>query len=136
MPTAAIVTNLIRREIDRFIDAARVRSEYDIDTRRRAMRRYHRSWPLLICRPRRTEELSAALHNASSEGIGFLCDQKFAAGSLILVKLFWHEDGGLRVPAVVRHVTDYRHASLVGCEFALDDEDAMKCAFDAKRWYG
>ena len=132
----SIARTVMRREVDRFIDAARVRSEYDIDTRRRAMRRYHRSWPLLVSPASADTELSAALHNASSEGIGFLCDHSFRVGSLLWVKLFWHEDTGLRVPAIVRHVTPYRHAHLVGCQFSLDDEEACQRAFDARSWYG
>lgn len=134
-PPAAVVSSLMAREIDRFVDAARERGEYDIDTRRRAMRRYHRSWPLLVSNLRGDREVSAALHNASASGIGFLCRQAFPVGKLVLIKLFWYEDLGLRVPAAVRHVTAYRDAKLVGCEFVIDDESACQAGFNGNRWY-
>ena len=135
MPPASTVSSLLSREIDRFIAAARERSEYDIDTRRRAMRRYHRSWPLLVSYLRGDDEISAALHNASVGGIGFLCERKFPVGKLVLVKLFWHDDLALRVPAAVRHLTPYPEATLVGCEFVIDDESACQAGFYANRWY-
>ena len=136
IPSPAIVSTLMRREIERFVDAARVRAEYDVDTRRRAQRRYHRSWPLLVSCHRQQNELSAALHNASADGIGFLCDRGFPANAVVLIKLFWHEDDGLRVPAVVRHVTPFRHANLVGCHFHLSDDEVCRKAFESRRWYG
>jgi hypothetical protein len=136
VPNTQILTTLIRNEIDRFIDAARVRSECDVDTRRRAMRRYHRSWPLLVGKAGTSEEVSAALHNASPDGIGFLCNHEFQLDSLVLIKLFWHEDTGVRVPAVVRHVTPHHDATLVGCQFSPEDEAACRAALEAQLWYG
>jgi len=136
MPTAGAVSSLMRREIDRFIAAARERSEFDIDTRRRSMRRYYRSWPLLVSTFRADGEISAALHSASANGIGFLCPRQFPVGRIVLVKLFWHEEAGLRVPAIVRHASPYRDTILVGCEFALDDEAACQAGLACRRWYG
>ncbi len=134
-PPLTAVADLMRREIDRFICAARERCEYDIDTRRRAMRRYHRSWPLLVNQPGSGEDLSAALHSASANGIGFLCDHAFALDEIVLIKLFWHEESALRVPAVVRHATSHRHAHLIGCEFAVDDPRACQASLSQRRWY-
>jgi hypothetical protein len=134
-PSASVITDLLTREIDRFVTAARERGEYDIDTRRRAMRRYHRSWPLLVCNLRGHDEISAALHSASPGGIGFLCTRQFPLGRILLVKLFWHEEDGLRVPAAVRHVTPHHGAILIGCEFALNDEAACQAGLNGRRWY-
>ena len=80
-------------------------------------------------------EISAALHNASADGIGFLCEEPVEVGSLVLIKLFWLGDAGLWVPAIVRHIQDHRQALLVGCRFAVDDEAACATAFAARRWY-
>ncbi len=135
IPPTAMVASLMRREVDRFVEAARVRSEYDIDTRRRAMRRYHRSWPLLVSSADGVHEYSAALHNASSEGIGFLCDQSVPVDGLVFINLFWYENSGLRVPAIVKHVTGYRGGKLVGCQFALNDEAACLAGLSSRRWY-
>ena len=135
IPTATVVTVLIRDEIDRFIQAAKVRSEYDIDTRRRSMRRYHRSWPLLVCDDAGTRETSAALHSASSEGIGFVCREGFDLGQVLLIKLFWHDQQALRVPAVVKHVSPQGDAVLVGCQFAVDNESACAAGFRARNWH-
>ncbi|HUU85748.1 MAG TPA: PilZ domain-containing protein [Phycisphaerae bacterium] len=135
VPPASVVNSLMAREIDRFIEAARERGEYDIDTRRRAMRRYHRSWPLLVSNLRGNNEISAALHNASVNGIGFLSAREFSVGAIVLIRLFWYEDSGLRVPAAVRHITPYRDAILTGCEFAIDDESACQAGLYANRWY-
>ncbi len=134
-PSASVVTTLMRREIDRFVEAARVRSEFDTDTRRRAMRRYHRSWPLLITGVLGVDEVSAALHNASSDGIGFLCDHKYSGGDIVLIKLFWHEDAAIRVPAVVRHASHYRDVVLVGCQFAIDDTEACQAGMRTHSWF-
>ena len=85
--------------------------------------------------PYTTEDLSAALHNASKDGIGFLCDCEFPVGGRVLIKLFWHESSALRVPAVVRHTTPHKGVTLVGCEFALDDEEACQAGLKTERWY-
>jgi len=136
-PPLAAVTAMMRREIDRFITAARERSEFDIDTRRRAMRRYHRSWPLLVCTPDSSREISAALHSASAGGIGFVCERAFPVGGLVLVKLFWYEDRSLRVPALVRHATPYCHGILNGCEFTIEDQEACEVSLRFRRqWRG
>ena len=135
VPPVEVVAALMRREIDRFVEAARVRSEYDIDTRRRAMRRYHRSWPLLVCPAEGVGEYSAALHNASIDGIGFLCDCDEPPQGLVFIKLFWHDISALRVPAIVKHATSYAGGILVGCQFALHDEAACRASLIARRWY-
>ena len=135
VPPVELVAALMRREVDRFVEAARVRSEYDVDTRRRATRRYHRSWPLLICSANGIEEYSAALHNASADGIGFLCDCDEPPEGLVFIKLFWHDNAALRVPAIVKHATRCAGGTLVGCRFALHDEAACRAGLNTRRWY-
>jgi hypothetical protein len=135
VPSPAVVTTLMRREVDRFVKAAQVRSECDMDTRRRAMRRYHRSWPLLVSDADGIHEYSAALHNASVDGIGFLCECDHPPEGLVYIKLFWHENTALRVPAVVKHATKVTGGVLVGCRFALNNHDACRAGLSAKRWY-
>jgi hypothetical protein len=135
VPNSEIVVALMRREIDRFVQAARVRSESQVENLRRANQRYHRSWPLLVAALGGTEDVSAALHNASTGGVGFLCDCEFPVGGTVLIKLFWHESSSLRVPAVVRHTTPHKGVMLVGCEFALDDEEACQAGLKTERWY-
>ncbi|MCK4659594.1 MAG: PilZ domain-containing protein [Phycisphaerae bacterium] len=110
------------REIGRFIVAARERGELDIDHRRRHLRRCHRSWPLLVALndPYDNEGMGVALHNASPEGIAFLCPRRIPVGSTIYIKLFWHDETAPFVPAVVRHVTKNHHGYIVGCAFAVE----------------
>lgn len=136
MPPETAGAAMMSREVDRFILAARERGEYDAVARRRTMRRYHRSWPLLIGNSNGDDEISAALHNASANGIGFLCGRAFAVGQLVLIKLFWHDEAGLWVPAAVRHVTPCHNAMLIGCEFALGDESACQAGLYTDHWYG
>ena len=124
-------TFVIQREIDRFMRVAIDRSEYDATYQpRRAQRRYHRSWPLVVCTPGTAggTDLSVALYNASPLGIAFLSPTALANCSTVLVKLFWHDEDGPRVPAVVRHVTPTEHGYLVGCEFAQADETLCEMA--------
>ncbi len=131
-------TNILREEIARFVVATRERSEYDADPRRRAQRRYHRSWPLLVSRGRQIEDLdlSVALHNASELGLAFLSSERFQLRETVFIKLFWHDPAALRVPARVRHMASVEHGCLVGCEFLLDDETQCKRGLDvALRWY-
>ncbi|UCG15932.1 MAG: PilZ domain-containing protein [Phycisphaerales bacterium] len=124
-------TFVIQREISRFMQVAIDRSESDANHQRRRMqRRYHRSWPLVVCVPGSAEtgDMSVALYNASPLGIAFLSPIAVADCSTVLVKLFWHDEGGPRVPAVVRHVTPTEHGYLVGCEFAQADETLCEMA--------
>ena len=127
----------VRREIDRFVEAARKRSEHDPSQRRRSCRRYHRSWPLLVSLDRAPFEaderddvndehadISVALHNGSELGIGFLSPQSMSIGAMVFIKLFAYDDGCPRVPAIVRHVTPTVHGYLVGCEFYSANEYA------------
>ena len=112
--------DLIRTEIERFADAARRRSECDPVHRRRSRRRYHRSWPLAVLYD--GVEMSAALHNASDEGIAFLSCGPIEPGRIVFIKLFCYEESCPYVPAVVRHSTPTEHGHLIGCEFELADE--------------
>jgi hypothetical protein len=112
--------DLIRTEIERFAEAARHRSECDPAHRRRSRRRYHRSWPLAVLS--NGVDMSAALHNASDEGIAFLSCGPIEPGSVVFLKLFCYDESRLYVPAVVRHSTGTEHGYLIGCEFALTDE--------------
>jgi hypothetical protein len=136
IPPIPVLMTVMRAEIDKFMSAARERCEFDIDTRRRAMRRYHRSWPLVVYLPKSMQEVSAALHSASASGIGFLCDQGLHVDQVIYIKLFWHDDHGLRVPAIVRHATPHRDVYLIGCEYAVEDHNACQVGLDLHNWYG
>jgi hypothetical protein len=117
---------VVRREVSRFIEAAQKRSEHDGHHRRRARRRHHRSWPLLVSMNGKAfvSDISAALHNASELGIGFLCPASMVVGATIYIKLFSYDEFCPRVPAIIRHVTSTRHGFLIGCEFELSDEYA------------
>ena len=116
----ATAADILFEEIDRFIKAARQRSESDTDQRRRSERRYHRSWPRKVLF--NDTELSAALYNASHPGLAFLGSLPIAPDTLVFVQLFCHEPSSPRVPAIVRHSTGTQHGFLIGCEFMLGDE--------------
>ncbi len=121
---------LFKREIERFRTFARQRASADGRPIRRRHKRYHRSWPLSVATYENGcfTDHSAALYDASEAGIGYMCDQLFEKGSLVYVRLFWHEAGALRIPAIVRHVTPGPSGILVGVEFALDDAEACETA--------
>jgi hypothetical protein len=131
-------TLVVRREVDRFLEAARKRSEHDGHHRRRARRRHHRSWPLLVSVSGRPfdPEISAALHNASELGIGFLSPNNLLVGSTVYLKLFCYDDFCPRVPVTVRHVTATRHGFLIGCEFDLTNFTACCQAVELGRHSG
>lgn len=74
-------------------------------------------------------EWSAALHDASADGLGFMCNRLFEQQELVFVKLFWHEATALYIPAFVRHVNPGPSGVLVGVEFALSDPEACEKAF-------
>jgi len=132
--SAALV---LQREVDRFIRFAGERSVLDASRCRRRHRRYHRSWPLLVSVADGHEDVPAALHDASEGGVGFLCQQRIAAGARVFVKLFWHEETGFRIPATVRHATPTPHGWLIGCSFDVADPQACEEAFSVPRpWYG
>ena len=115
---------LLRREISRFIRAARERSEFDVDRRRRARRRYRRSWPLLVAPEGAGDEagMCVALYNASPLGIAFLCPRPIPVGTTVLIKLFWHDESSPFVPALVHHATRNHHGHIIGCSFVVDPE--------------
>ena len=114
---------LMRQTIDRFVEAARQRSEVADQHRRRAECRYHRSWPLSIVYHHAgvTRETCVALHNASRDGVAFLAPAPAEAGTMVDVRVFWHDDNCPRIPAIVRHCTSTRVGYLVGCEFVVWD---------------
>lgn len=120
--------SLIREEIHRFIVAARERGEFDLDRRRRAHRRCHRSWPLLVSStdPRYGTDMCVALYNASPLGIAFLCPHEIPPGTLVLIRLFWCEVNCPFVPAVVKHCTANEHGHLIGCAFDLGNGQGNK----------
>jgi hypothetical protein len=126
---------VVRREIGRFIEAARKRSEHDPHHRRRSRRRHHRSWPLLVSLSGKPFEpdISVALHNASELGIGFLSPVTMLAGTTVFLKLFSYDDFCPRVPAIIRHVTSTEHGFLVGCEFEVANEHACNRAVELGR---
>jgi hypothetical protein len=138
MSTTAVVyepTAVVRQEVNRFLEAARKRAEQDQHHRRRARRRTHRSWPLLVSMNGKAfdSDVSTALHDASDLGIGFLSPVSMGAGTTVYVKLFCYDDFCPRVPAVVRHVTSTEHGFLVGCEFDLANADACNRAVELGR---
>lgn len=109
----------IIREIERFLEMAQRRCEVCVHPRRRATRRYHRSWPLVVRTSdfEQADEFAVALHNASELGIAFLSCRRIEVDDRLGIKLFWHEPEGTYVPAIVRHCTATRHGHIVGCEF-------------------
>lgn len=122
---------LFEREIARFRSHARKRAGTDGPSRRRRSRRYHRSWPLMVAilEGPTLHEWSAALHDASQDGLGFMCNRLFEKQELVFVKLFWHEATALYIPAFVRHVNPGPSGVLVGVEFALSNLEACEKAF-------
>lgn len=116
---AADQVETLQNEIAKFIDAASRRAEVDGARRRRHRMRYHRSWPLAVYDIEQATGacFTAALHNASTQGIAFLTKRRFDLDSTVLIRLFWHDDQSPQVPAVIRHVTPTREGYLVGCEF-------------------
>lgn len=127
--------DLFQREIDRFRECAQQRCGTDGLRGRRKNRRYHRSWPLSValCEDGSLTEYSAALYDASEAGMGFMCSQVFCEGSMVYIKLFWHEATGLHIPAIVRHVNPGPNGVLVGVEFALSDAGACEKALQMER---
>jgi len=111
----------VRREIGRFLRATRGRGELDTDRRRRGRRRCHRSWPLLVSFEDRHDcsDTCVALHNASPLGIAFLYPCPVPVGTTVLIKLFWHDEFGVFVPAVVRHASPNHYGFIIGCAFAI-----------------
>lgn len=109
----------IVREIERFLEMAQRRCEVCVHPRRRATRRYHRSWPLIVrlSAPGEHGEFAVALHNASELGVAFLSSHLIEVDERLAIRLFWHETEGVYVPAVVRHCTATPHGNIVGCEF-------------------
>lgn len=112
--------DMVREAVERFAEAVRHRSESDPIQRRRSKRRYQRSWPLAV--RYNGAQMSAALHNASDEGIAFLSPGPILPGTVVFVKLFCYDDSATYVPAIVRHSTNTEHGHLVGCEFAVWNE--------------
>lgn len=115
----------IKLELVRFLVAVRKRSFVSMGGRRHAGERYRRTWPLVVTMGPDDDEpqFSAAMHDASPEGIGFLLDRRLRVGRTLYLKLFGYMDSPLRIPAVVRHVTPRPHGYLVGCEFAVDTDE-------------
>ncbi len=133
MPSASVASasDQIRGEIARFIQITQERSESDSSyQRRRTRRRHQRSWPLTVSAPSgtTTREISVALHNASPLGIAFLSSVMIRDGSVIFLRLFWHDGSGPCVPAIVRHATPTEHGYLIGCEFSAEDESLCEIA--------
>jgi hypothetical protein len=128
---AASASDQIRGEIARFIQITQERSESDSNhQRRRARRRHQRSWPLTVSAPLGTtiRDISVALHNASPLGLAFLSPVTIRDGSVVFLRLFWHERRGRWVPAIVRHATPTEHGYLIGCEFSAEDESLCQIA--------
>ncbi len=114
---------LFEREIERFRSFAVQRAGHDGPPSRRRRRRYHRSWPLEVTVGQNgsTQHHSAALHDASEFGIGFMSQCLFEKNAVVYVKLFWHEATALRIPAIVCHSKPGPNGVLVGVEFAIHD---------------
>ncbi len=114
---------LFAREITRFRSFAEQRAGHDGPPLRRRRKRYHRSWPLEIAvgMDGSTHHYSAALHDTSEIGMGFMSDHMFEKDAVVYIKLFWHEATALRIPAIVRHSNPGPNGVLVGVEFAIHD---------------
>lgn len=125
---ATAPTDVIREEIERFVDVAQRRSDSQPASRRRTTERYHRSWPLTVAV--NGLEFSAALHNASRPGLAFLSSLPIPPDTVVFVRLFSHNPAAPRVPALVRHATPGEHGYLIGCEFMPDNEDLCCQALD------
>lgn len=74
-------------------------------------------------------EWSAALHDASQNGLGFMCNRLFVKQVPVFIKLFWHETTALYIPTFVRYVNPGPSGILVGVEFALSNLEACEKAF-------
>lgn len=107
------------RTIAQFVEFTQQRSDVDPNRRRRQRYRHQRSWPLTILESSNASaaEMTAALHNASEQGIAFLSRRPFERGMVLLIRLFWHDEESPRIPALVRHTTPTAEGYLVGCEF-------------------
>ncbi len=105
-----------------FVEAIRSRGEPETESPQRSVRRYHRSWPLGVSwNGPGGGDICVALHDASYQGVSFLCDHRFEVGGHLFVRLFWHDDTAPAVPAVVRHATPTPNGYLVGCEFNVGE---------------
>lgn len=125
-------------EIAKFLAVTRRRSEHDLYRGRRTARRHYRTWPLLVAdlERQRGGDLSVALYNASEKGIAFRAMQSFKPGTILSVKLFWHDPRAYRVPCVVRHCEQTEHGYITGCEFCAEDAALCEQACDVHpRWY-
>ena len=114
---------LVERGITRFRSLAEQRAGHDGPPLRRRRKRYHRSWPLEVAvhEGGSMQQYSAALHDASEAGMGFMSDHMFEKDTVVYIKLFWHEATALRIPAIVRHSNPGPNGVLVGVEFAIRD---------------
>ncbi len=126
---------LFEREITRFRGFAQQRAGHDGPPLRRRRKRYHRSWPLEVAvyENGSMQQYSAALHDASEAGMGFMSDHVFEKDTIVYIKLFWHEATALRIPAIVRHSNPGPNGVLVGVEFAIHDAGLCETSlrFDA-----
>jgi len=115
----------LKQHLVRFLVTTQKRSSVGLGGGRRGAERHHRTWPLRVSMGINGEqpEWSAALHDASAQGIGFLLDRRLRVGTTVYLNLFGFTDSPARVPAVIRHVTPHRHGYLVGCEYAMDTDD-------------
>ncbi len=133
-------TEALRREIDRFMQAAVKHGQSDLYQNRRSSLRYHRSWPLLVAAVEMPEmdDLSVTLSDVSADGVGFFCDRSLPEGMLLGVKLFWMDPNSPRVPAIVRHQQITQQGFLVGAQFLFDDPTArdMIRRHATGSWYG
>ncbi len=68
--------------------------------------------------------------------MGFMGDHMFCEGSMVYVKLFWHETAGLYVPAIVRHAQPGPNGVLVGVEFAISNAGACEQALQMEQFAG
>ncbi len=117
------MSDVLVREIGRFMKAAAKRGESDLYNNRRGATRFHRSWPLFVTRlgGSENEDISVTLDNISSGGLAFHCDEPFGVGALIGVKLFWSDPHSLWIPAQVRHQQITQQGFLVGASFEVHD---------------
>lgn len=132
------VVQRLRGEIVKFLAVTRCQANSDLYAGRRQARRHYRTWPLLVSSlaDPRGEDLSVSLANASQSGLAFRSKRRYRRGGVLAIKLFWHDPGAFRVPAIVRHCTRDGTGFCIGVEFALDAPELVERVCEARMgWY-
>lgn len=134
------LSRVLEREITRVVTLTADPSQLELYRNRRAAARHHRCRPILVCRLDGDPgaDTSAALHDISTDGIGFFCETGFCEGAILAIKLCWSDPHAPRVPALVRHQHITRQGVLVGAQFIINSSHACELIENkwARHWYG